>query len=342
MLQRNYISTEFEEMMVEGDPVRIRIEQRTDPFFPLHTTTISDKRADKPGRIFEKRKRGDKADRVEKEKCYFEPSNIHQTPKPREYHPELEVDGYVPVSVSNKHGFSLLGRVNCYTSHDKKYPEMLQMKDWMNYLLISAKNANRIVSEGYGDMFNIINFGKLAGGSQPHPHSQDGVLVNRYSSTQFRELDMFFHLEQNDDHPFETRANFLRKQGLECFEDDSVFISAPYAPRFPDELELTLKTKVCNFRQLPKLDAKKVANGLYHAVHFLSTEREVTDFNVIAHQDSLLENSEYRMHFHILPRNKNVLGGVEIGFNGYIVDTWPEATALAFRKYMERVPEEEM
>ena len=168
------------------------------------------------------------------------------------------------------------------------------------------------------------------------------MLVNRYSSTQFRELDMFFRLEQSDDHPFETRANFLRKNGLECFEDDSIFISAPYASRFPDELELTLKPKVCNFRQLPKIEVKKVAQGLYYAINFFSSERGVTDFNVITHQDSLLENSEYRIHFHILPRNKNVLGGVEVGFNGYVVDTWPEATASAFREYMKRVPEEEI
>src|SRR3989344_8309814 len=144
MLQRNHFATEFEDMYFKGDPLRIRIEQRTDPFFPLHTTTISDKRVDKPGRLPEKRERDAEKDRLEKEKCYFEPPNIYETPKPREYHPELEVDGFVPVSVPNPYGFSLLGRVNCFTNHEKKYPELLTAQDWRNYLLISTKNAHRI------------------------------------------------------------------------------------------------------------------------------------------------------------------------------------------------------
>jgi len=342
MLVRNHTFVEFEEMRVDGDPVRIRIEHRVDPFFPLYTTTISDVRVNKPGKLPDVAEKDTEKDKLEKGKCYFEPTNIHQTPKPRFYYDELEVDGYVPVSVPNKFGFSLKGLVNCFTSHEKKYPKLLTAKDWRNYLVISEKNAHRVMGEGYSEMFNVINFGHIAGGSQAHPHFQDGVLLHGYNSRQFRERDLLFHLEQSDDHPFQTSMNFSRKMGLNCFENDSVFIAAPYAPMFPDQVDLTLKPEVSNLRQLTSKNIKDLSLGLFYTVNFLSTERGVTDFNVIAHQDSLTqEESGYRLHFHVMPRNKNIIAGVEIGSNGYVVDTWPEATAAAFREYIGRIPEEE-
>lgn len=341
MLMKNHLITAFEEMMVNDDPVRIRIEHRTDPFFPLHTTIISDKRADKPGKPSEKKERNVEKDRIEKEKCYFEPANIHQTPKPREYHPELEIDGYIPVSVPNKYGFSVLGRVNCFTSHERKYLELMTPQDWSNYLHISAKNANHIISKGYSEMFSVVNSGRIAGSSQAHPHSQDGVLESNPSSLQSRKRDLFFRLQQIDDHPFDTYMGFLRKQDLECFENDSAFISASYAPIVPDQIDILLKKDISSFVQLGREEVRDISKCLHHAVHFLSTERGVSDLNLVSYQDALIDGSGYRLNFQLSPRNKNVLGSIEVGYNQFVVDTWPEATAEAFRKYMERVPEEE-
>ena len=317
----------------------IPIECRVDPFFPTHATVISEERAKRPMRKVI-RVRDIKADQEEKERCFFEPHNAHLTPQPQEQHEELAFDDYCPVSFDNICPFAVEHRVNCYAPHERKYPELLRCRDFENYLSISVKNARTILKKGYSEMFSFINIGLAAGGTQAHPHSQDGIRFFEGSSLESRER-MFFSLLENDvDDPFKHYFQYLQKQSLKCLETEEIFMTAPYAPRFPDQVDLYVKPACANFIRLQGPTRHHLAKGLYHAVQFLTKKREVTDLNIVAHMDSLESSSGYRLHFHILPRNKNIFASLE-SEGIYVVDTYPEETAREFREHYSSLAENE-
>lgn len=335
MLRNSAQWTVFMDLRVGGEMKNIPIECRVDPFFPTHGTIISRERAKRPMKKTERIRHTEAELQKEKEACKFEPHNAHCTPQPQEHHEELSYEGYCPVSFDNISPFALDHRVNCYAPHEKKYPEMLMSRDFENYLAISIKNARAILKKGYSAMFSFINIGLAAGGTQPHPHSQEGIRLLERSSLESRER-MFFSLLENDvDDPFHHYFQYSLKQGLCCLETSEIFMTTPYAPRFPDQIDLYVKPACANFIHLKGPTCHHLAKGLYHAVQFLSTQRNVDDFNIVAHLDSLESSSGYRLHFHILPRNLNIFASFESD-GLYVVDRFPEETASSFRTYLSK------
>ena len=131
-----------------------KIEIRKDLLFPFYTSVISQDRANRECAP----KNNPVQQKSKKEECFFEPGNIHTTPAPRYYYPELAVDDFIPVSVPNLFPYGLEHKVNCFTSHQKYDPASLNHQDFYNYLLMSKENAKRIKNNGHARMFSMINF----------------------------------------------------------------------------------------------------------------------------------------------------------------------------------------
>lgn len=323
-----------------GQPKSIEIESRREPIFGRYWTSISNVRADKPGKpnlnpvlTDEEQRKRDEADAKEKENCFFEPHNIGKTPEPRIYFPSLEIEGYVPVSVPNLYGYSFLGRVNCFTSHEKKHLPLMTQADIRNYILITIENARKLNGLGIKRMFSLINVGKIAGNSQPHPHSQDGALTNGVDSTDFDELQRYKAYKKQVKDPFGEYMDRVRNSPLFGFQNESAMVFAQFAPKYPDELEVMACSNVGNFCELDNRTVDGLTEILSRSISFLNSKRGVDALNVVAHQKPFGDKSNYRLHFHISPRDKNIHGGLEVGFGNYIVDTYPEQTARELRAY---------
>lgn len=328
-------------MEYEGAPRGIELVTRHDPLFPFYRAVISQERANrqKPAQPPEP-VRGDK-----KASCFFEADNIHKTPEPRIYYPEHTVDGFVPVSVPNLFGFALEGRVNCFTAHDRCDPTKFNSQDMHAYLAMSRKNALLVKARGHDRMFNFINFGVKAAGTQEHPHSQDGVInTNMFESAgpigaNAAELRYYAQRWSVDGDVFDRYNMIASKSAFWGFETSSAVVMAPYAPRYPDQLDILVKSPIGNFTDLSPLDLPGIASALASAINYLTTKRGVTDFNLITHQTPFSENARsvyqnYRLHWHLCPRNKNLAGGIEVDGAFNVIDVFPEHTASGLRDYI--------
>jgi hypothetical protein len=151
----------------------VSYELRDDVLFGLDQTKFSSVRANKPGRFSINEKPTEQDIANEMTTCIGEQQNHSKTPQPRRYYDELEFDGYTPLTVPNKFPFSQMHTINLFARHDKRLLERIVARDLMNYLLIGRENAKAIRKAGFEGMISFINFGKLAGASIPHPHSQD-------------------------------------------------------------------------------------------------------------------------------------------------------------------------
>ncbi len=328
----------------DNDEERIvNLEYRRDLPFGLFTSIISDKRAQKDPDmpcVHPATGAGLLEERIKI--CRFEPHNSNQTPLPRIMHPELTIDGYVPVTVPNKFSFGVESVVNCYTSHSKMDPSKLQGEDLRNFVEISRKEALRLRAAGYNQMFCFINVGEDAGGSIEHPHSQDGAIPEIAGSVKVNELSRYLKWQKYNSDPFPVFFEYVRDSPYYCFENDSTIVMTPFAPRLPDQVDIYLKRRFENLSRLDPQRVWEVADSLASAINFYTTRKSISDFNVICHQSDLGDTeSSYRMHFHLLPRAKLKNGqrktkydaGLELGSGVYVVDIYPEDTAKEFREW---------
>lgn len=333
------LTPDYDPMFFLGDYRRINIQTRNDLPFGLHQTAISDVRANRPGKTPKKEEENPYLEKKEKDECKFEDHNIGQTPEPRYYLNGYKKGQFSPVSVPNLFGFAVMGRVNTFAEHEKKRPERLVKEDFVNYLSISKRNAECYFNQGYFDMVNIINFGKLAGASQTHPHSQDGVVRPNKITLNGLEREVWGNISEYIEDIFGEMINIYRNaagsMNFFAYENERTIVVAPFAPRVPDQLDIIVKPRnVSNLLEMCDKTREDIADSLAKSVNFLATRRGVSDFNVLLHQSTLNAYKKgFRLHFHIMPRNKNTLAGFEL--NGiYVVDTYPEKTAEAMREYL--------
>ncbi len=316
-------------VLYEGSERTTELHHRREPLFGLYWSILSPERAQragipKPGTLEESKH----------EKCYFELKNIHQTPEPRFYHETIRVNEYVPVTVPNLFTYSLCGTVNCFTSHDKYNPMLLDAPDFYNYLHITQHNARLLTQSGHTRMFSHINVGPLAGGTQQHPHSQDGVLEEHILTTNDQELSVYSTLAQKDRDPFVMHEDFVREHQLLGYENKDAYAAGAYAPQYPDQIDIYPKERISKMTDLDPGSMRSLSEVMAQSVLFLTQTRGVTQFNMIAHSDRLNSNERgYRLHFHLYPRNKNVFGGLEVGHNVYVVDVFGETTAKLLRAF---------
>jgi len=111
-----------------------------------------------------------------------------------------------------------------------------------------------------------------------------------------------------------------------------LFICAPFAPKFPDHVDIISKRGFNTLLDTSWDYRKGLAESMLGVFHSLCIHRGVSDFNLALHQNFFEVKDFYRLHWHVYPRNKNNLGGMEIN-NSYVVGVFPQVTAKALRQH---------
>jgi len=273
------------------------------------------------------------------DRCIFSPDKIRVvTPEPRIEHPEAVIfqdDKGEVISVSNLYPFMYHHFVTVTPDHPAAASDF-EVRHLMTFLCAGQKLAQiiRDTKDSVG-MIGIWNWGELAAASQGHLHFQFGGRTPLMISCATKERKAVDELSQKlKQDPFSALIDGIRQTSLYCWENEAVFVHAPFAPVFPDQIDIVMKENIPNLLEIPDELMAATAEGLWRSLICLTISRSVTDFNLIIHQDDFEPQSPYyRLHFHIFPRNKRREGGLE--FEGtYVVDIFPETTARALRQAM--------
>lgn len=314
---------------------------RNDPF-GTNVCRISEARAKRPRAIGEV-----VLEAKPQEECVFCPPKINgNTPEPKIIHGHGTTDGvpYEIVSVPNLHPFSPDHYVTIFSSHKPKLTD-LTAPDLVAYVNSLYDLAGRFQRGGALGMWDFINWGPAAGASQSHPHAQRGPIIEEMLGSDMdsvysvRESGLVSKLAyQMGSDPYENHINQLRDSDLFIFEsggEGGIFIYAPLAPKFPHQVDITVKRKVGNVLQLEKGERELMAGSMLGVFRALADKLGVTDVNVVLHQElfHLSDRSHYRMHWHIMPRNLNSIAGFELGVGPYVVPFFPEETASVLREH---------
>lgn len=317
----------------EQEVVR-NMEIRQDPIFLSHSTALSPERANRPMKQSEEKKYDN-----DPNKCIFcLPQIYEKTPTPRKEHSKLisfSNPNEKTISVPNLYPFSYPHWVTVFPVHkpDLRY---LDYEDLVNYFESGYEIATEIKKlNGIVGMWDIINWGKAAGASQEHPHAQRGGICEKMITDSDTEMQAYTEskLRLRNEDPFEEYMDAIRNSNLYGWENDYLFIYAPFAPKMSDEVQMILKPKeIRNILDLDEDSRKNISKCMLGVFHVLREKRGVTDLNVIMHQQRFDQKDNYRINWHIIPRNKSLWGGMEMN-NHYVVDVYPETTAQEIRNH---------
>jgi len=312
-----------------------RIKRRTEPLFGSfnlapYSTCLSELRTHRPEKI------GEVPQIIsDQSKCTFCPERVEKdTPEPRIHHDLTTPAGRKVISFPNLYPFTQTHLVTVFADHK---PDIIDLtyKDMVNYFASMYEIAERFKARGAKRMWSFINWGVTAGASQSHPHAQHGTGFGIEGSLEDRERIAIESIATNGTDPFEDYMAHMRNSQLFIFENDCVFITAPYAPRFPDQVDVICKHPAMNILETQEYRGIMIRSmlGLFH---MLRVKRGVTDLNLVWHQAGFdHDRSKYRLHAHITPRNKNRIAGREIdGF--YVIPVDPEKTASEGREWYSR------
>jgi len=327
------IKYEFSHM---GNPVVRTIEVRKDPLFGHYSSLISPERVKRPHTTDVEERRTDEST------CIFCPPRIYQvTPEPKKRHKGFitykESEKHPVLSVPNLFPFGKPHYVTVFKVHE---PDLMQLdfNDMEAYLESGCEIAREIKGmEGVFGMWDIINWGYYAAASQIHPHAQRGGLTRVMMTEMDIEYERYGRLSAKDQ--FNEYMSRIRGSDLFGWESELLFINAPFAPKVPDQVDVIVKPQIRNMLELYDLGESKrceIARSMLGILHLLDNKRGVTDLNVITHQARFDQDGSYRLHWHILPRNKRGFswrwGGMEME-GAYVVDVYPDETAAAIRDH---------
>lgn len=341
----NYKETFIHEILHEGKEKKSLIEIRIDPLFDkysLHSTSISEARASKPesfkmnGHI-----KGEEEPDVD-ENCIFCPKKIFElTPEPKIIHGELstiEDSQYKIITVPNLYPFSVPHYVTIFSKH-KPDLRKLTFDALINYMESCYFLAREMKGKkGVEGMWDIINWGPAAAASQLHPHAQRGGIRKMMVVRADKEAEAIEKLVQETGKgQFEEYIAKVRDSPYFIFENSLLQIHAPFAPRLPDQVDVICKKSVNTILDIEsKGERDEIARTMLGIFHALREERGVTDLNMIMHQERFSQKGNYRLHWHIMPRNKNKLGALEIGEDINVVAVYPEKTAQILREHYSK------
>jgi galactose-1-phosphate uridylyltransferase len=268
------------------------------------------------------------------------------TPLPRKYHDKLitfpsesetKVNGKT-ITVPNLYPFASPHWVTVFSTH-KPDLSKLDYSDMTNYFESGYEILTEIEkngAHGVDGYWDIINWGNLAGASQVHPHAQRGGLLEKAITTLDSELEAYcsgaYKRMQSQD-PFEEYMNIIRESDLVGWEDSYLFIHSPFAPKMSDQIDIILKPKIHSLSELNEKERYHIARCMLGVFHMQYHQRKVKHLNVIMHQQRFSSREKtYRIHWHIIPRDKSLWGGMEMN-EKYVVDVYPETTAAEIRKH---------
>lgn len=304
------------------------VEVRVDPLFgkhSLHTSFLSEERTKRPlvNKPVDNRN-------IEASSCDFcRPDVYKKTAVPKIIHSYSNI-----ITVPNLFPFSVPHYVTLFTNNHVTSLSELTDDDMASYLLSAVELAKIIQDQGCDGMWEMLNWGFNAGGSQPHPHAQRGGLYEFMNTLADKECEALekHKIDLNGADPFESFMDLFRDSQLFIYEDEEVFVCAPFAPRFADQVDIYTKKKdtiISSYLGLKEQNIKSISRIMNRILKDLSIKRGVADLNIVTHQARFNADNCYRLHWHIYPRAYPV-SGMEINDCPVIV-VFPEDTAEALR-----------
>lgn len=278
------------------------------------------------------------------------------TPEPRKHH-----EGGA-VSVPNFYPWWLCQFVTIYPPFRREgetgevfhrlFPSELDQKDLTSMVESMWDLANYAYAQRAQSFLSFMNWGPYAGASRQHPHSQFTFM--EYGGPIFSLLKLEvdtarqYYLETGrniyDDYIAHEEMDGSRK----IYSNSEVYIGAPFAPRFTDEIIIIPKLPVSSVLGLESREHRQsLIQPAWGIFPFLYFYRSVANFNIVAHNSPIMQIDEdaghgispdkyYRMHFHIFPRRGSLpieIAGAEVGALSSVLSKYPEDTAASARKW---------
>lgn len=227
--------------------------------------------------------------------------------------------------------------------------EVIILSDHNKHISEYKKEDLKLLFDAYQDRYRSLsnekcieyisifhNYGKEAGASVPHTHSQILALpiVPPDISRSVRGSHDFFHEHNKCVHCLMIEYELNNKKRI-IFENKNAVIFAPYASHFNFELRIFPKRHMAFFE---RVDGSEELLGIAEALHMALAKiyKNLKDpsFNFFLHTAPTikgLDYSHYHWHFEILPKT-SIFGGFDIGTGIDIITVTPETAAQILRK----------
>lgn len=226
--------------------------------------------------------------------------------------------------------------------------EIVILRDHDKHLAQYKKEDIRSLLLGYQDRYRSLsgeecvayisifhNYGREAGASVPHPHSQILALpvVPPDVSHSLNGSREYFHKHGKCIHCAMLDSELKEKKRI-VFQNKKAVVFAPYASRSNFELRIFPKRHEAFFEKVDKDELLFVAEALQQALLKIDKGLKGPSFNFFLHTAPVVLHQDYQhyhWHIEILPK-VSTFGGFELGTGIDIIGIPPEMTAEFFRK----------
>ncbi|MDO8676154.1 MAG: galactose-1-phosphate uridylyltransferase [Candidatus Azambacteria bacterium] len=228
--------------------------------------------------------------------------------------------------------------------------EVVILRDHNKHISEYKKEDLKLLFSAYRDRYKSLsnekcieyisifhNYGKEAGASVPHPHSQILALpiVPPDVASSIRGSRDFFHKYNKCVHCLMIEYELKNKKRI-VFENKNAIVLAPYASRSNFELRIFPKKHLAFFEGVNDNNGElsDMAEAFHIALAKIYKNLKNPSFNFFLHTAPAIKNldySHYHWHFEILPKT-SIFGGFDIGTGIDIITVAPETAAKIFRK----------
>lgn len=282
--------------------------------------------------------------------CAFCPGNEHLTPPeiiahrriggpnspgwwirvvPNKY-PALMIEGNL-----DKEGVGLFDRMNGVGAHEVMIDSPDHNKDLAD---VDDKQVEEVIWAYLGRSIDLRrdtrfkyilifrNYGKAAGASLEHPHSQLIALpiVPKRVNEEVHSASEYFEYKERCVFCDLIRQELEDRERIVC-ENSHFLCFAPFVSRFPYELWIIPKRHFSDFSIMEKEQVRPLGIILRDALHKLKVVLDDPPYNYIIHTSPINghEREDYHWHIEIMPKLVTV-AGFEWGSGFYINPVAPE------------------
>lgn len=228
--------------------------------------------------------------------------------------------------------------------------EVIILRDHDKHISEYEKEDLKLLLDAYQDRYKSLsnkkcveyisifhNYGKEAGASVPHPHSQILALpiVPPDVSRSVRGSRDFFHKYHKCVHCLIIEYELKNKKRV-VFENKNAVVLAPYASRSNFELRIFPKKHRAFFERIDGNNEEllDMAQALHVALAKIYKNLQNPSFNFFLHTAPAIKNldyNHYHWHFEILPK-MSAFGGFDIGTGIDIITVAPETATAILKK----------
>jgi len=245
-------------------------------------------------------------------------------------------DTFGPFSIQEAVGFHDLF---IYKDHDKNLADFSQ--DELIEVIKSYKKRYLEIADSEGCARYILifhNFGREAGASLYHPHSQiiSMPILPPDVGRSLRGSAEFY--EKNHQRVYDVLIKWEIEQGRRIVYENDLFVAfCPFVSKYPYEVRIFPRDSHAHFEQMPDTFDKYLSDAMGVALKKIKKALNDPAYNFFIHTASMNKDPEskfhefYTWHIEILPKIK-ILAGFETGTGVDINAVDPDEAAKTLRE----------